>query len=177
MGCKIATKTRGKVFEKEIYGGDGKNYREDSTRVTFFTHALVTYTGVRVLGLEGVDVIWAYVFGVLIDLDHLIKIPGYIKRVGWKIQKHYNWRTSLQEPVALVWAALFSIAVKSVAPTVFLGAHIVLDYLVSYEKRPWWPFSGYMTRGMWLSRSDRFKEIVVATLFGCISLYLWLTPQ
>ncbi|OGC92465.1 hypothetical protein A3D85_02970 [Candidatus Amesbacteria bacterium RIFCSPHIGHO2_02_FULL_47_9] len=145
--------------------------------MTFVTHILVVAAGVQLLGLEGLDAMWAYVFGVAVDLDHAVKVPAYINRIGWKRKKHYNWRTSLQEPVSLLWVVPFSIAVRSAVPSVFFVAHMTLDYLVSYEKRPFWPFSGFVTKGIWLGRSDKLKEIVVAAMFGCINLLLWSTSK
>lgn len=145
--------------------------------MTFITHSLITAAGVQLFGLKGIDVVWAYMFGVVVDLDHLIKLPGYIKKVGWKRKKHYNWRTSLQEPVSLLWVVPFSVAVGSVAPTIFLLAHMALDYLVSYEKRPFWPFSNFVTRGFWVNGSDRMKEVAVIVAFGCINLFLWLIQK
>ena|SRR3989338_11596074 len=122
--------------------------------MTFVTHILVVAAGVQLLGLEGLDAMWAYVFGVAVDLDHAVKVPAYINRIGWKRKKHYNWRTSLQEPVSLLWVVPFSIAVRSAVPSVF-----------------------FVTKGIWLGRSDKLKEIVVAAMFGCINLLLWSTSK
>ncbi len=149
--------------------------------MTFLTHSLVTAAGVQLLNLKGLDLVFAYIFGVLIDLDHLIKVPSYFKKYGLKVKRHYNWRTSLQEPVSLLWIAPLSLYMRTYVPIVFfVGAHLVLDYLVSYPKKPLFPFSKFTTRGFVPTneRVDVYKEILVAVVFLCINLaVLHLKPN
>jgi len=59
--------------------------------------------GVQALRLRGGDAALAYVFGVGVDIDHAIKAPFYLRAVGAQRKLGYYWRTSLQEPVALLW--------------------------------------------------------------------------
>ena len=77
--------------------------------MTFFTHTLLTAAGIQILSLDPKDIILAYAFGVGADLDHLIKLPAYIQKYGFKKVRHYHWRTSLQEPVSLLWIIPLSI--------------------------------------------------------------------
>ena len=142
--------------------------------MTILPHLLLTTVGVQVLGLEGKDVVLAYTFGYGIDLvDHPIKLPLYLKKNGKKNEKHYHWRTPLQEPVALLWILPLSFYLGTYVPALFFMSHFLLDYMVSYEKRPFYPFSEYSTEGLLRKYGDTQKEIwtcavclVASTLMG-----------
>ena len=67
------------------------------------THFLATTLGVQAMGLAGQDRILAYTFGMAVDVDHLVKLPYYLRAVGLHDKRGYYWRSSLQEPVALLW--------------------------------------------------------------------------
>ncbi len=131
--------------------------------MTIIPHLLFTALGVQVLGLEGRDVVLAYAFGYGIDLvDHPIKARLYVRKNGTNNEKHYHWRTPLQEPVALLWIIPLSVYLGTAVPAVFFASHVLLDYLVSYDKRPFFPFSMYTTRGLLPAVSDSLKEWVTA---------------
>lgn len=142
--------------------------------MTTVTHVLVTALGVRVLGLHGSEAALAYAFGVGVDVDHAFKAPFYLRAVGWKRQLGYYWRSSLQEPVALLWVAPLSWLLGTIVPVLFLAVHIAMDYSVSFEKMPFFPYSNWVTRGWLLQFSDKSKEIVAFTVFACLILYLYL---
>ncbi|MFI5252351.1 MAG: hypothetical protein ACHQQQ_07980 [Bacteroidota bacterium] len=128
--------------------------------MTLFPHLLLTTVGIQVLGLEGKDIVLAYTFGYGIDLvDHPIKFPLYYKKNGTKNEKHYHWRTPLQEPIALLWIIPLSIYLGTYVPALFFISHFFLDYCVSYEKRPFFPFSSYTTEGLFTRYSDTVKEV------------------
>ncbi len=130
--------------------------------MTILPHLLLTTVGVQVLGLHGPDAALAYAFGYGIDLiDHPIKLPLYLKKNGKKNEKHYHWRTPFQEPIALAWIIPLSFYLGTYVPALFFFSHFALDYMVSYEKRPWYPFSTYTTEGVWRGTSDTAKEIWV----------------
>jgi len=145
--------------------------------MTTVTHVLVTALGVQALGLHGSEAALAYAFGVGVDIDHAFKAPCYLRAVGWKRQLGYYWRSSLQEPVALLWVAPLSWMLGTVVPIVFLTAHIALDYSVSFEKMPLYPYSPWVTRGWLLRVPDKVKEIVVFTVFACSNLFLYLARR
>lgn len=127
--------------------------------MTLVPHLLLTTLGVQALGLEGREVVLAYTFGYGIDLvDHPIKFPLYYKKNRFKNEKHYHWRTALQEPVALLWIVPLSVYLGTMVPALFFISHFFLDYLVSYEKKPLFPFSNVTTRGMLPNVSDLLKE-------------------
>jgi len=129
--------------------------------MTFISHALVTTAGVQILHLQGYELYLAYMFGVLIDFDHILKTRLYFSKNKLKKEKHYHWRTSLQEPVALLWIIPLSIFINSIVPIIFFTTHLLLDYFVSYNKLPLYPFTKYSTKGLITNVSDRIKEILV----------------
>jgi membrane-bound metal-dependent hydrolase YbcI (DUF457 family) len=141
--------------------------------MTILPHLLLTTVGVQALGLEGSDIALAYAFGYGIDLvDHPIKLPLYLRKNGKNNEKHYHWRTPLQEPVALLWIIPLSFYLGTYVPALFFFSHFALDYFVSYEKRPFYPFSLYSTEGYLLRYSDASKEIVVCVVCGILSVAL-----
>jgi len=145
--------------------------------MTTATHFLVTALGVRALGLHGSDAALAYAFGLGVDIDHAFKAPFYLKAVGWKRRLGYYWRSSLQEPVALLWVAPLSWLLGTIVPLLFLTVHIAMDYSVSFEKMPFYPYSTWVTRGWLLQFSDKSKEIVAFSVFLCLNLYLFLARR
>jgi membrane-bound metal-dependent hydrolase YbcI (DUF457 family) len=141
--------------------------------MTILPHLLLTTVGVQVLGLEGSDIVLAYTFGYGIDLvDHPIKLPLYLKKNGKKNEKHYHWRTPFQEPVALMWIIPLSLYLGTYVPALFFISHFMLDYMVSYEKRPFYPFSTYTTEGILRGYSDTTKEIWTCVACGALSLLM-----
>ncbi len=133
--------------------------------MTILPHLALTTLGIQALGLEGADIALAYAFGYGIDLvDHPIKLPLYTRKNGRKNETHYHWRTPLQEPVALLWIAPLSVYLATAVPVLFFISHFALDYMVSYEKRPFAPFSLYSTEGVLTGYSDAAKEVVVTSL-------------
>ncbi len=144
--------------------------------MTIITHILVTTVGVQALHLTGKERILAYVFGCAVDIDHVIKAPYYYRAIGLKDKRGYYWRSSLQEPVALLWVIPLSILLRTYVPVLFLAIHMALDYSVRYEKMPFFPYSWWITRGWLTGISDKAKE--VATLLAAVALnvWLWLPP-
>lgn len=125
------------------------------------------------MGLEGMDVVLAYTFGYGIDLiDHPIKLPLYYRKNGLKNEKHYHWRTPLQEPIALLWIVPLSLYLGTYVPALFFISHFFLDYLVSYDKRPFFPFSKYTTKGMLPNLSDPLKEWATAMILVAMNVAL-----
>ena len=139
--------------------------------MTILPHLLLTTVGVQALGLEGNDIVLAYTFGYGIDLvDHPIKLPLYLRKNGKKNETNYHWRTPLQEPVAFMWIIPLSFFLGTPVPALFFASHFLLDYLVGYEKRPFYPFSTYSTEGILTGYSDGAKEIVTCVLCGLASV-------
>ena len=141
--------------------------------MTIVTHVLATTLGVQALRLRGGDAALAYVFGVGVDVDHAIKAPFYLK-AGFKNERGYYWRTSLQEPVALLWIVPLCVFLRTWVPALFFLIHLAMDYGVSYEKMPWYPYSPVVTQGFLVEISDKTKEAVLIVVLLCMNLLLFL---
>jgi hypothetical protein len=142
--------------------------------VTIFTHILATTLGAQALELRGRELALAYAFGVGVDVDHAVKAPLYLKHVGFRDRKGYYWRSSLQEPVALLWIVPLCLLLGTVVPIVFFAIHVALDYSVRFEKMPFYPYSPWVTRGWLTALPDKLKEAVVFTaLLAGNALVYW----
>jgi len=129
--------------------------------LTIGTHFLATTLGVQVAGLTGQDRVLAYTFGMAVDLDHFIKAPYYYRAIGLRDKRGYYWRSSLQEPVALLWILPLCYYLGTLIPAIFFIVHVLLDYSVRFEKMPFYPYSTHVTRGWLLNLSDGLKEGVL----------------
>ena len=143
--------------------------------MTIITHALATTLGVRVMKLTGSDAVLAYVFGVGVDIDHAIKAPFFLK-AGYRKERGYYWRTSLQEPVALLWIVPLCFFLRTWVPALFFLIHLAMDYSVGYEKMPWYPYSPLVTQGFLVGVSDKAKEAILIVILLCTNLLLFLAP-
>lgn len=137
------------------------------------THVLATTLAVQAMDLHGANVALAYTFGLAIDVDHFVKLPMYLRHVGLKDKRGYYWRSSLQEPIALLWIVPLSIFLGTIVPIVFFTIHVAMDYSVSFEKMPLYPYSPWVTRGWLLGVSDNVKEGVLAAVLLCSNLLLY----
>ena len=144
--------------------------------MTIVTHVLATTLGVRAMKLTGSDAVLAYAFGVGVDIDHVIKAPFYLRTVGRRRQLGYYWRTSLQEPVGLLWIIPLCFFLGTWVPALFFLIHLAMDYSVRYEKMPWYPYSPAVTQGFLVGISDRTKEAVLIVVLLCLNLLLFLAP-
>src|SRR5256885_10775490 len=132
--------------------------------MTIVTHILATTLGVQAMQLDGREAALAYAFGVGVDVDHAIKAPFYLKHVGLRDRRGYYWRSSLQEPVALLWIIPLALLLHSIVPVLFFAIHGAMDYSVRFEKMPFYPYSRWVTRG-WLTRiPDKVKEGILFTV-------------
>ena len=141
--------------------------------MTIFTHLLATTLGAQALDLKGRDLALAYAFGIGVDVDNAVKAPFYLKHVGLRDKRGYYWRSSLQEPVALLWIVPLCWFLGSVLPLVFFAIHVAMDYSVRFEKMPLYPYSAWVTRGWLTTVSDKLKEgvLFVLLLVGNVFVY------
>lgn len=144
--------------------------------MTIVTHALATTLGVRVFKLTGSEAVLAYVFGVGVDIDHAIKAPFYLRTIGRQRKLGYYWRTSLQEPVALLWIIPLCLFLGTWVPALFFAIHLAMDYAVGYEKMPWYPYSPAVTQGYLVAVSDKTKEAILIVVLICMNLLLFWVP-
>ena len=141
--------------------------------MTIVTHFLATTLGVQALGLEGQDKVLAYAFGMGVDIDHAVKAPFYLKAVGLRNKRDYYWRSSLQEPVALLWMIPLCLFFGSLLPVLFFLIHVAMDYSVRFEKMPFYPYSSFVTRGWLVNVPDRVKEGVLFTVLLVLNVGLY----
>jgi len=132
--------------------------------MTIVTHFLATTLGVQALELQGQDRVLAYTFGMAVDIDHVVKAPFYLRAVGLKDKRGYYWRSSLQEPVALLWILPLCLLLGTLIPVLFFVIHVAMDYSVRFEKMPFYPYSDYVTRGWLINIPDKVKEGVLFTV-------------
>lgn len=145
----------------------------DQSQMTIGTHFLATTLGVQVLGLTGQDRVLAYTFGMAVDVDHAIKLPYYLRAVGLRDKRGYYWRSSLQEPVALLWILPLCFFLGTIIPVIFFLAHVAMDYSVRFEKMPFYPYSGYVTRGWLTNIPDKVKEAVLASVLLVLNVVVF----
>lgn len=142
-----------------------------------FTHVLATTLGVQALDLHGRDAVLAYGFGVAVDIDHALKAPFYLRAVGLRDQRGYYWRSSLQEPVAFLWIAPLCLWLGTAVPLLFFAVHLLMDYSVSFEKMPFYPYSSRVTRGWLVSVPDNVKEAVLFVALLVANVALWMARR
>jgi len=141
--------------------------------MTIVTHILATTLGVQAMGLDRRGAVLAYAFGVGVDVDHALKAPFYLRTVGLRDRRGYYWRSSLQEPVALLWILPLCWFLGTVVPLVFFAIHVAMDYSVRFEKMPFYPYSTLVTRG-WLTRiPDRMKEGVLFVVLLALNVAVY----
>jgi hypothetical protein len=111
------------------------------------THAVATIAVGKLLGIETLrDWFLAFLFGFLIDLDHLkIFRSKHINNGDWK--KFFNGElpchSFLHEPVSIFFIVPLSFYLQTPVPMAAWSVHIFLDYLVDGAKRPFWPISNF----------------------------------
>jgi len=154
-----------------VLGTAGASARRGA--VTIVTHFLATTLGVQAMGLEGRDRVLAYAFGMGVDIDHAVKLPFYLRAVGLRDKRDYYWRSSLQEPVALLWIVPLCVFLGTLLPILFFSIHVAMDYSVRFEKMPFYPYSPWVTRGWLTSIPDKVKEGIVFVLLLAANLWLF----
>jgi hypothetical protein len=141
--------------------------------MTIGTHFLATTLGVQALGLSGHERALAYAFGMAVDIDHVVKAPFYLRAVGLQDKRGYYWRSSLQEPVALLWIVPLCWFLGTMVPIVFFALHVAMDYSVRFEKMPFYPYSSYVTRGWLLGIPDKVKEGLLFTALLVLNIAMY----
>ena len=142
-----------------------------------WTHFAATTLGVQVMGLTGPDLALAYTFGMAVDVDHLIKAPFYLKAVGLKDKRGYYWRSSLQEPVALLWILPLCYFLGTLVPAIFFLIHVAMDYSVRFEKMPLYPYSDWVTRGWLTNIPDWAKEVPLLVVLVLLNVAVFAVAR
>jgi len=131
-------------------------------------------------------IIWTYIFGNLIDIDHLVASPKLglrrLKESLFRLNHNkvepgkYYIHSVLQEPWLFVVMAVVSFAIylrtnngAIFLPASALGVHILLDVIMKFENKLLWPFSKKGYYG-WL-KSDTVIEYVLSIVATIIVIY------
>lgn len=136
------------------------------------THFISTSLLTVVLGLKGIDIVWAYLFGFLIDIDHFWTPEkfkyffGQIKEKGLlKFNTMGMTHTFIHEPFFIVPVALFSYLSGSLVPLIFWCLHVFFDQVILLaDKKPLLPFSKKIYRYGLVLNGTRAEWIVGFTL-------------
>jgi len=99
------------------------------------THLIVALLFIQIFLLDRNDAFVALVFGVFIDLDHLIGLGDYAHANGVKalfdldniMNPGGHWKSILHNPVAVVLVGPLAYASRFAIPVVFWGLHIAMD--------------------------------------------------
>ncbi|RMF06789.1 hypothetical protein D6764_01415 [Candidatus Woesearchaeota archaeon] len=137
--------------------------------MNILAHLFSVLLAARHLNLSSSDMALAVIFGVLLDADHILKLPLYYSLPKSKRKRHFNWRTPLQEPVSLLWIVPLSIYLQTMVPVLFFILHLALDYLMSYPKKPFFPYSNFSLKPTQKLKRDLAFEIIF-TVVLCIFL-------
>ncbi len=101
------------------------------------THIAATIFFCLLLNLDQREWFMAFVFGVLLDIDHLFGLEGYVSRNGWGAVLHQSWddgsgmpwKSLLQRPIGAFVVVPLSAGWRYLIPLTFWGMHVGLDYL------------------------------------------------
>ena len=99
------------------------------------THLFVVMLIIRQLDLDRNEAMVGMLFGVFIDIDHLLSIPNFINTNGASnltnpeslLNSGIQWKSTLHSPIAVLVVAPASIAFRFVIPLSFWGIHILMD--------------------------------------------------
>jgi hypothetical protein len=129
------------------------------------THALVTIGVGKALGLQSLwDWFLAFLFGVLVDLDHLkVFRLKYRQNGDWVKFFTREWpvRTFIQEPISILWVVPLSFYLQTPVPMIFWSLHVFMDYLVDGARKPFWPFSNIVFKKGILSSFGWWEWLLV----------------
>ncbi len=112
------------------------------------THIAVTILFCILLNFDQREWFMAFVFGVMLDIDHLFGLEGYVSRNGWGAVMNQSWddgsgmpwKSLLQRPVGAFVVLPLSAGWRYLLPFTFWGMHVGLDYLQNS--------TGYLSTGI-----------------------------
>ena len=100
------------------------------------THLIVSLLLITVLNLDKNDSFVALLFGVFIDVDHLLGLKDYVAANGLAslldldslMQPEGQWKSLFHNPVAVMVVGPVSTGSRLAVPLLFWGAHMVMDH-------------------------------------------------
>ena len=101
------------------------------------THIVVSLLLIQLLTLDRNDAFVALLFGVFIDIDHLLGLAEYLKANGIRavfdldrmMDPGGQWKSLFHNPVALMVVGPISVASRLAIPVIFWGVHIAMDFV------------------------------------------------
>lgn len=101
------------------------------------THLLFVLLFIRLLDLDGNEAFVALLFGVFIDLDHLMGMPEFIHQNGVAsiadaeafMTSDIQWKSLFHSPVAVLVVAPVAIAFRYMFPLLIWGSHLLMDWV------------------------------------------------
>ncbi len=98
-------------------------------------HLFVVMLLIRQLDLDRNEAMVGMLFGVFIDIDHLLGIPDFISANGAGnlanpeslLNSGIQWKSTLHSPIAVLVVAPASVAFRFAIPLSFWGIHILMD--------------------------------------------------
>lgn len=99
------------------------------------THLVVTLLLIQIIVLDRNDAFVALLFGVLIDLDHLMGLKDYTDAHGLRALMNWDtlvdpgghWKSMLHNPVAIAIIGPLSVVSRLAIPLIFWGVHLMMD--------------------------------------------------
>jgi hypothetical protein len=101
------------------------------------THLVVSLLLIQLLSLDRNDAFVALMFGVLIDLDHLMGLGDYVKANGISAIFDFHdlmnpgghWKSLFHNPVAIAVVGPLSVTSRLAVPLLFWGVHMTMDFV------------------------------------------------
>lgn len=144
------------------------------------THLLITCMLGQALGFSTFYE-WglALIFGVAIDLDHLIplwKLKYFTPQYGFTGKETpVILHSVLNEPTGILLIAPLSFILGTSIPLFFWVLHIFLDLLVIFERRPFWPFSKKILRYGLFPAGSTTEWILSLAGLSILAIYLLIS--
>lgn len=138
--------------------------------MNIFSHVLVSFVLAKLMGLNSELTIIAIIFGVVPDFDHIFRVGEYYHENHLHLVKEWPWRTAFQEFTGLLWVIPMAFLLQTIVPVIFFLTHLLLDYTMTYEKKPFAPFSNFKVHGFF-PENGKFEITLICILL--VSL-IWI---
>jgi hypothetical protein len=112
-----------------------KAHAKEGGALLAITHLFVVMLLIRQLDLDRNEAMVGMLFGVFIDIDHLLGIPDFINANGAGnlanpeslLNSGVQWKSMLHNPIAVLVVAPASVGFRFAIPLSFWGIHILMD--------------------------------------------------
>jgi len=101
------------------------------------THFVVILLLILLLKLDRNEMLAVMLFGVFIDVDHLLAIPDFISQNGVEnltnaeslMAADVEWKSALHSPMAILIVAPSAVAFRLALPLMAWGTHVAMDMI------------------------------------------------